>query len=40
MHPHELVHKMDAASLLCSKGLMALYVCGFETRIALFLQDK
>lgn len=30
---------MDAASLLCSKGLMALYMCDFETHIALFLQD-
>lgn len=39
MCPHEFVHKMDAASLLCGKGLVALHMFGFETYIALFLQD-
>lgn len=29
---------MDAASLLCGKGFMAVHMCGFETHIALFWQ--
>lgn len=37
-HPSEFVHKMDAASLLCSRGLMASCICGFETGAALFFQ--